>query len=230
DANTRLEIHYRSKNGVIDTTYKSFVFNSNSMGFNSPSGSANFIERDYSGTSVLSGSTQEHYLQTSPGTAVNIKLLGLNTIPNRIVHRASIIIEQTPDPTTVDAGFGVPAYLYLDIKDTSAGMVTNKWKPLYFDLNPSTVYYPDFNGPIYYPSGGVDQFYFGGAPRKRADRRYYDINITRYVQKILTDQTPNYELRLFPAYTIRYPQYSESFITYDNPPAFGRITIGSGAN
>lgn len=236
DANTRLEVHYSKKNktsGIIDTVFKSLVLKTQELAVAAPSTTANYISRDYTGTNVLSGSTTEHYLQTTPGTYLNLRIPQLDTLSNRIIHRASIIIEQTPDPTSSDSVFSVPPYLYLDLKDTTTGMHA-KWKPIYYDLNPAVPYFPDFinqNAP-YFPSNGIDQYYFGGAPRKRADgRKYYDLNVTRYTQQIVTKGTTNYDLRVYAPSLIRYPQFpNTSYITYDNPAAFGRITVGSGSN
>src|SRR5690606_31443120 len=156
DANTRLEVHYRKKNktsGIIDTVFKSLVLKTQELAVAAPSTTANYISRDYTGTNVLSGSTTEHYLQTTPGTYLNLRIPQLDTLSNRIIHRASIIIEQTPDPTSSDSVFSVPPYLYLDLKDTTTGMHA-KWKPIYYDLNPAVPYFPDFinqNAP-YFPS------------------------------------------------------------------------------
>ncbi len=234
DANTRLEVHYskRSK-GVVDTVFKSLILKTQEIAVAAPSTTANYIKRDYTGTNVLSGSTTEHYLQTTPGTYLNLRIPELDTLSNRIIHRASIIIEQTPDPSSTDSVFSVPPYLYLDLKDTSTGMQA-KWKPIYYDLNPAVQYFPDYknlNAP-YFPSNGVDQFYFGGAPRRRADgRKYYDLNVTRYTQQIVTKGTTNYDLRVYAPSLIKYPQYTNaSYITYENPTAFGRVTVGSGSN
>ena len=231
DATSRLEVHYSKRTrGIVDTVFKSFVLKTADIPVAAPSTTANYISRDYSGTNVLSGSTTEHYLQTSPGTYLNLKIPQLDTLSNRIVHRASIIIEQTPT-TALDSTFGVPPYLYLDLKDTTIGMQTI-WKPLYYDLNPAAQYLPDYQNQFapYFPVNGVDQGYFGGTPKTRPDgRRYYDLNITRYTQQIVTKRFKNYELRVFAPYLIKYPQFpNAAYITYDNPPAFGRVSVGSG--
>ena len=231
DGTSRLEVHYSKRNkGVVDTLFKSFILKTQELAVAAPSTTANYINRDYSGTNVLSGSTTEHYLQTSPGTYLNLKIPQLDTLSNRIVHRASIIIEQTPT-TSLDTTFSVPPYLYLDLKDTTSSM-TEIWKPLYYDLNPAVQYLPDYKNVFapYFPTSGVDQGYFGGFPRTRPDgRRYYDLNITRYTQQIVTKGTTNYELRVYAPYIIKYPQYANSsYISYDNPPAFGRVSVGSG--
>lgn len=238
DATSRLEVHFIKKDkstGKIDTVFKSLVLKTQDLAVAAPSTTANYIKRDYTGTNVLSGSTTEHYLQTSPGTYLSLKIPGLDTFSNRIIHRASIIIEQTPDPTSSDSILSVPPYLYLDLKDTSSsGMATSIWKPIYYDLNPAQQYFPDNKNSLapYFPTNGVDQFYFGGASRTRPDgRKYYDLNVSRYTQQIVTKGTKNYELRVFAPSLIKYPQYANAaYITYLNPLAFGRVKVGSGSN
>ncbi len=238
EAATRLEMHFRKKNsgtGVIDTVYNA-LYLSPGNNFNiAPSATANNIIRDRTGTPSNTPSVNEHYLQTSPGTFVNLSIPGLSGMPNRIIHRAQITIEQVPDNPVTDAIFTVPPFMYLDLKDTGS---TNpqKFKAVYFDLNPSILYDPDFkNGFPYFPRGGVVDFnYFGGVPKTKpgpsGQVTYYDFNITRYIQQLVTKQTTNYAMRLWPAYSIVYPQYSNTVIPYNNPIAYGRVKIGSGSN
>ena len=142
--------------------------------------------------------------------------------------------KRQPDNLLKDSIFSPPGYLYVDLKDTG----TTKWKPIYFDLNPQAAYDPDYKiaGLPYYPGAeGVDFTYFGGYRRTRYNYlnekvAYYTINIARYVQqKVTKPATPNYQLRLFPAYNLYYPQYiNATSIPYYNPVAMGRIRINSG--
>ena len=60
--------------------------------------------------------------------------------------------------------------------------------------------------------------------------KYYTFNISRYIQQIVTDHTPAYDMRLYAPFNINYPQYSRAFIPYGNNIAFGRVKIGSGSN
>ncbi len=235
DAKTRLEVYYRREkfgNGATDTTRTNLTVNFNDFGSVLPSATSNYVQRAF--TSNVTNPAPEHrYLVTGPGTYVNLDIPGLATFENRIIHRAEIYIEQSPDNPIYDSIFSPPSYLYLDLKDTG----NTKWKPIYFDLNPQTPYDPDYkiaNLP-YYPGGsGVDFTYFGGFRRTRYNYlnqkvAYYTINIARYVQQTVTKGTPNYQLRLFPAYNLFYPQYiNASIIPYYNPLAMGRIRINSG--
>jgi hypothetical protein len=239
DANTKLEIHYRRKNGgVIDTTFSSFkIALASTSSPILPSATANNIKR----TRPAFTSPNEIYLQATPGTYANLNIPALSTLSNRIVHRAEIIIEQIPFNAQSDKDFSPPDFLYIDLKDTGT---TERWKPIYFDLNPSVGYNPD-NGNIFFPPAGsgspIDYTYHGGYPRTKTDPfnnliTYYNFNITRYVQQIVTKHTTNYDLRLYAPYLINYPQYYNAGIfesgqrSGNNLLATGRVRVGSGTN
>ena len=240
DPKTRLEVHFRKKNagtGKLDTVYTSLTISTNDFSTILPSATSNYIKRTWS-NNVLNPLASELYLQTGPGTFANLSIPGLGNLNNRIVHRAEISVEQIPEDFITDSIFSVPPYLYLDLKDTGA----TKFKPLYFDLNPNTTYDPDFkSGFPYFPgTGEIDYSYFGGFARKRINAvgqsvYYYDLNVTRYVQQLVTKRTPNYEMRLFAGFRIFYPQFGTAAqpvnaITLDNPLAFGRIKVKSGSH
>jgi hypothetical protein len=230
DTKTRLELHYKKKNGSpVDTVYSSFLFNTGfSGGSVSRSAISNKIERT---RNPLPSGDQELYLQTTPGTFANVFIPELTTMSNRIVHRAEIFIEQIPDPITDDI-FRECNFLYLDLLDTGA---TVKYKPIYYDLNPGVFYDPDFKTQRapYFPSNAeVDFDYFGGYLREKTDatgpHSYYTFNVTRHVQQILTKRTYNYRMRIFPAHSFRYTQYDPLQIPYRNPIALGRVKVGGG--
>ncbi|MBS1496444.1 MAG: DUF4270 family protein [Bacteroidetes bacterium] len=235
DANTRLEMHFRKKNagtGYVDTVYNSLrVTPGNSLNI-APSGTANYIARDRTGTPSATASLTEHYLQTSPGTYINLNIPGLTNLSNRIVHRAYITIQQIPTDPASDNIFTQPPYLYLDLKDTNT--VTPIWKPIYHDLNPNVAYDPDNKtGLPFFPVsvtnnsfGGVAKTQFGVAGKQV----YYQFNITRYIQRLVTQHATNYQMRVWPAYNISYPQYAATEYPYSNPIAYGRIKVGSGSN
>lgn len=240
DPKTRVEVHFSKKNittGKVDTVYSSLTISTNDFSTILPSATSNYIKRTWS-NNVLNPLASELYLQTGPGTFANLSIPGLSNLNNRIIHRAQISIEQIPENPLTDSIFSVPPYLYLDLKDTGA----TKWKPLYFDLNPNTAYDPDFkSGFPYFPgSGEIDYAYFGGFARKKINAvgqsvYYYDLNVTRYVQQLVTKRTPNYEMRLFPGVRIFYPQFGTaavpvSAVSLNNPLAFGRIKIKSGSH
>lgn len=233
EKNTRMEIHFRKKkNGIIDTLYRSLYVAQTGSGI-APSGTANNITRNRSGFPVSTPSTTENYIQTAPGTFVDIKIPRLNTFKdtNKIIHRAVLIVEQVPSDMNKDLQFTPPSALYIDLKDDAQG--ANFYKPLYFDLNPSAPYRPDVANQFFPPS--VDQNYFGGFEKYRTGGptgrvAYYNLNLTRYLQQMVTSQKINYQLRLYAPVNIRYKQFNFPDIPYQNTIALGRIKVGSGAN
>ena len=236
DSSSKLEIHYRKKNGAtIDTTFSSFKIATAASTF-ATSATANNIIRNRTGFPVATPPASELFLQTTPGTYVDLKVPQLDTFSNSIIHRAEIIIEQIPFDAASDAYFSAPEYLYIDLKDTTSS--ASKWKPIYFDLNPNVVYDPDFKnvfGNSFFPTGGIDFLYHGGFARTKTDVntggkiKYYNFNISRYVQQIVTKRTINYPLRLYAPYNLDYAQY-KTVIPYTNRLAKGRVKVGSGTN
>ncbi len=243
DTFTKLEVHYRIRNaGRIDTTYTSFKLRLNTTNTTTSAGTmitnksstANYINHDRSGTPSASPLANEIYLQAQPGTYANLSIPGLTGYSNRIIHRAELIVEQIPDNPFYDTTFSAPNFLYLDLKD-SATTVPVKYKPLYKDLNQNTFYDPDFLLSPFYPSGGPDFSYFGGFIRKKTGPlggsiNYYNFNITRYVQQMVTKQSRNYEMRMWPAHSFNYPQFDAGYKYYNNNVAYGRIKVGNGNN
>ncbi|MEO7307948.1 MAG: DUF4270 family protein [Ferruginibacter sp.] len=241
DTATKLEIHYKTKRyqtGKVDSVYSSLKLNPSSepSTIKPVSNTANYVLRTRS-AQMTNPTSGEHFLQTSPGTFINLNIPGLAGLSNRIIHRAEIIVEQIPTDPRYDEIFSAPNFVYLDLKDTGT---TQKWKPIYFDLNTSLFYNPDDKSaylPVNPSTGGlgIDYTYFGGYKRTKSDIfgnqiKYYNFNISRYVQQIVTKHTPAYDMRLYAPFNIKYPQYSEARIPYGNNIAYGRVRIGSGSN
>ena len=236
DAKTRLEVHFRRKNNnKIDTTFSSFYFASSAFSGIQISPCATHFERDRSGSEIASlPQADALYIQTTPGSFATLTIPRLSSLDNRIVHRAEIIVDQFPSSNSaiaaVDAVLPPPSFLYLDLVDTPS--TANKFKTIYFDLNPNAYYNPD-NGVSYLPSNGIDFTYFGGFLRKRVDpitnttAAYYNFNVTRYVQQLVTKRTTNYQMRLYAPYNLSYGGYLFSF---QNSLSYGRIKIGNGNN
>lgn len=243
EAKSRFEFHFhKTKNGVRDTVVQSLQMYTTRVGTIAASSSMNFIKRDYSGVTLPSPNTATDnvFLQTSPGTFSNLSIPGLTGYSNRIVHRAFLIVEQTPDNATTDNIYTPPPYLYLDLKDTLLSS-PQRYKPVYFDLTSAVPYNPDvttLNGLYHpFPLGNVDIGTFGGAALKRFEPAgnvfyRYEINLTRYVQHIVTNGYKNYDLRLYAPFNYYYPQYlgTQYIIPFYNPIALGRVRVGSGLN
>ena len=232
DAATRLEIHYRKKNtaGVVDTSFSSFYFFPNLDTAISRSPHANYLQRDSAGSELVSRQPDALYILSFPGTYANLQIPALSSFPNSIIHRAEIIVEQLPSSNpaiaAIDKVLVPPAYMYIDLIDTPG---TGKFKPVYYDLNTSNTYDPD-NSTYFFPSQGINFNYFGGYLKSKIGTSgdplyYYDFNVSRYVQNLVTNHRPNYKLRLFAPTDINY--YDKK-ITYGNNRAAGRIKIRNG--
>jgi len=193
DTATKIEIHYRRKNqGKLDSVYTSLRLNTTTFGTVPPSNAVDNIIRSRNGFPIMTPSTDAHYLQTAPGTFVNLNIPGLAGLSNRIIHRAEIIVEQIPDNPMLDEALSAPNFLYMDLKDTGY----NKWKPVYYDLNTAQIYDPDYKTFIPYIANPIDFQYFGGYRRSKNDQfgnliKYYNFNISRYVQNIVTNHAIN---------------------------------------
>jgi Domain of unknown function (DUF4270) len=243
EAKTRLEFHYRkTKNGIRDTVVQSFQMYPRATGTALASPSANFVKRNY-GLLLppVNNTTTDVFLQTAPGTFANLSIPSLDLFndTNRIIHRAYLIVEQNPSGAVTDNYYTPPPYLYLDLKDT-VNTIPQRYKPIPFDLSNQYFYNPDATGinSLYhpFPNGNIDLNNFGGAALKRFDGANtfyrYEINITRYVQHIVTNGYKNYDLRLFAPFNYFYPQYEglKYVIPFYNPLALGRVKVGTGTN
>ncbi len=185
---SKLSVYYKYKHGVTDTTKTDFIFTT-------ASASSNYVQRDYSASQLLAyqGVTtpQDYaYIQAQPGTFAKIKIPGLGSLNNRIVHRAELIVKQAfTDP--LDAIFTPPQYLYLDAYDSSKTFD----KAIPYDM---TVRDPNTGSII-----GVNPS-FGFAAKDALDGantvKEWKFNISRYVQNIVMGKVPAYPLRLYAPY------------------------------
>ena len=174
DQNTKLTFYYKAKNGSKhDTLATSFVF-SNFTNFNK-------ITRNFSGTEFNTALNNANpnddklYIQSAPGSYASLKIPGLGTLSNRVVHRAELIIE--PLSSTDDQKFTAPTILFLDAIDTVAK----------FARTIQNDFVVQQSGAPYNVTS------FGGLIRNSR----YTFNLTRYVQGIVTRKEKNFELRLY---------------------------------
>lgn len=210
-SNSAIEFYYRAKilaSGKIDTT-------STKLPFSGFCGHAVKFERNRSGAEIQNhlvadpnkGATQL-YIQNAPGTVVKIKIPGLKTLTNRIVHRAELrVTEMTPNNT--DAYFSqlkAPPLLYLDVADTG-----NVYKGIPYDMAPLTNYFC-------FPSSGIEYFYFGGPTKTEVVNgellARYSMNMTRYIQSVITRKEQVYDFRLSAPYYLWYQNCSSSALGY----------------
>ncbi len=221
DTNSYIRLYYRYiKNGVLDTTNRSFVYKNNN-----PSGNANSIKRDHSGSQI-----QNHlvanpagdslvYVQSSPGSYSIIRLPSIEGFKavkgNVIVHLAELTMVQVPGPANeFDNFLTAPATIYMDFLDTI-----------------QNIQYPFLTDALL--SGRYESRVFGGQAKSVVGQNGqvvtgYNLFITRYIQNIITRNTPNFPLYLYAPYTVAYPNLRLSFGV--NRLSQGRVKLGGGTH
>ena len=236
DTTTRLAFYYTSKATDAATTRDTFVtnfsFSSGSATTIAASSVANRVVRDRTGSASASylntNKNDEVFIQTSPGTFATIKIPGLRTFPNAIIHRAELIAEQDSNDPVFDATFSAPAFLLLSAYDS-----INKYK---INIRNDFIYSDDV-GPNIETFGGLNKNRFTvGGPAA------YSFSLTRYVQGIVTRRDSSYTLRLSAPsndsllYTAPYPASGplatqKLYISpaVANTTAFGRVRLGGGS-
>ena len=192
--NTRLIVYYRYKHNGNDTTSAvSFVHS----GF----GQSNFVNVQPGGNWVAAidnSNADKIYLQGSPSGAYgSIKIPGLDTLNNKVIHRAELIAPAV----IISPAYPAPARLFLDrLRDGKPRLFENDL-PASFD-------------------GSVDYDLFGGTLRNNE----YKFNITRYVQGIVTRNEPNDTLRIYAPF--KTTVFSSALNFRINIPVLSRIAEG----
>jgi len=220
DTSTHLRIYYKyDKNGIRDTTYRDFRFNSLY-----PGAGVNNVKRVYNGSeaSLHIGDKPRGdslvYLQAAPGTYSLLQIPGLNEFKqkkgNVMVHLAKLSMEEVETPGRRPNLFGTPEFLYLEYLDT----VKNAYSPLLSDA---------------FLDGQFEPLYFGGLRKYVSDFNNniystYNMNVTRYLQGIITRNNPNFKLKLFAPYALRYEDLLISFAL--NNLARGNVVLGGGSH
>jgi hypothetical protein len=230
NGNSRLELWYRYKNaGVRDTVNDFFYFNPSST---NPyvSASANYIQRTTAGSAMQTASNlgldNLIYLESTPGSYAKIKMPYIKNFPNKIIHRAELIVTEQ---TQYDPLYFSPQRIYLDVFDTS---LTPKFKSLPYDF-----YIPQ-------SSSSADFGYFGGDRKLVGDGlgntvSQYKFNVTKYIQSMISHNETNFNMRLFVPYDTRYYVQStngyypnDNLFNFNYPlinlPIFGRVVVGGG--
>lgn len=204
--NTKLAIYYRDDNGdspVEDTVVEYFKFTSTA-------GSANIVQRNYTGTPFAAsvGGAQDNYafVQATPGSFTTIKVPGLSSLSNRIVHRAELIMEEAYDLS--DSLFPAPDLLYLDVYNPAK----SKYAAIPFDF----IY--DIN------TGSSNAGQMGGAPYQSTDGsgnsiKVWRFNVSRYVQHVVNGTEPAYDFRL------TAPVYIPNQYKFSTTADFSDITV-----
>lgn len=221
NSKTKLTFYCRVvKNGVKDTINPVFVFSSNET-FGTSDPHANIIKRTPGNgylSNINNGSTDDEllYIQSSPGSYATVKIPGLDTLNNRVVHLAELVVEKIP--SVQENYFTPPGIMFLDAINNAGDTVFT----IKHDFIPGQEY------PGYDVSG------FGGVFRNNR----YNFNITRYVQGIVTKNDPSNTLRLYAPY-LTYPFYMmpNGVLSGSRLPLFinplvsqGRIIVGGGSH
>jgi hypothetical protein len=228
DTNTKLALYYRTNSttttGVRDTIVDYFKFTLYSNGY------ANFVKRNRTGSEAARhfGVAKDTlvYVQTSPGTLVKIKVPGLKTFANKIIHRAELIAEQVPGNIQQDAQFTAPNYLFLGAYDSASKVIRNV--PNDYQGTVNTTQFDRFGGRRIYKSiQGFDNV------------ASYNFDISRYMQGIVSRKDTIFDLRLFAPvndsikYVPAYPNNLQAGTDYltsslGNQAAMGRVRLGGG--
>lgn len=231
DTNTKLGLYYRTNStstatlGTIDTVVDYFKFSLYNNGY------ANFVKRNREGSEVARhmGVAKDSlvYVQTSPGTVVKIKVPGLKTFANKIIHRAELIAEQVPAVSnSLESKFSAPKYLFLGAYDSAAKVIRNV--PNDYQGTVNTTQFARFGGKLIYKSiQGFDNV------------ATYNFDLSRYMQGVISRKDTIFDLRLFAPvndslkYVPAYPNNLQSGTDYlttstANQPAVGGVRLGGG--
>lgn len=214
-----LVFYYRMKsNGLTDTTSSTFAFRTD------VSANANNIVRTRSGSqmgSFVGSSTPSNlaFIQNTPGSYITVKIPGLDTLSNKIVHRAELIAQQVYDVT--DTLFPPPDFIFLDAYDSA----NSRYRLVPYDAG-------------FDVSGNLNADAFGMVGMKATDPngkaiKVWRFNLSRYIQHRANHTEPSYSFRMFAArqskawYGTGSSQTLQFF--YINPNvAKGRVRLGGG--
>jgi hypothetical protein len=131
-----------------------------------------------------------------------------------MVHLARLSMEEVETPGRRSSVFTTPEYLYLEYVDT----IKNGFSPLLNDA---------------FLDGQFEPVFFGGARNYITDNSNkivssYNMNITRYLQGIITRNNPNFKLKLYAPYAIRYEDLFIAFAL--NNLGRGNVVLGGGTH
>jgi hypothetical protein len=175
---TRVSVYYKAKsfNGIVDSPFVThFTF------FNFRN--INTVERNISGTeyanAMIPGTPNDEriYIASSPGSYATIRIPGLDTLPNSVIHRAELVATTVTEPNPT---YQAPFYMFLDAWDSAANLP----KTIQNDLTLNS------------QSGQFNLELFGGF----LSNGKYTFDISRYVQGIVTRKEKSYTLRMYAPY------------------------------
>nr|WP_255724191.1 DUF4270 family protein [Terrimonas ginsenosidimutans] len=223
-ANTKLAFYYQydkrtaAEPNNVDSAVAYFNFKDYNTYFSSGSASANAVTRNIAGTpyqTAVSGTTPDNevFIQNTPGSYARIKIPGLATLGNRVVHRAELIMEQIHQPV-YDSIFP-PKYLFLDAYDPAVSTQYNRFIPYDFTF--------DVQGN---PALGA----LGVAPLDQKNPageniKVWKFNISRYIQNVVNQREQALDLRLYaPYYIFGYYKPTQAAVS-----SLQRVTVNATA-
>lgn len=199
DTATKLLVYYRYQVNGHDTTGVVQYTHSNN-------GQANYVNVTQGGNwanALANNSTDKLYLQSAPsGSYIGIKIPGLDTLSNKVIHRAEIIATQIP--SAADNIFTPPAQLILD-------RIHHNGTDTAFLLQNDLAVGSD---------GSIGFALFGGNYKSGE----YHFNISRYVQGIITRHEANDSLRIYAP--LRTNLFASNLGTIIAIPVLSRIAEG----
>ncbi len=234
DTNSKFALYYNSSSTGASQRDTSVVYFRFSSSF---SGDANIVTRNRSGSDASKHFTTTSkpdsliYIQTFPGSYARIRIPGLQSLNNRIIHRAELVTEQVPDDATlntIETQMIAPRYLLLSRYDSAIKNQRNI--PNDFIISVSGPNTASFGGYAFRKSVAPYNSIYG-----------YNFDITRYVQGIVTRKDSSFTLRLSAPtndsllYSAPYPNTASSYTYYlstgsANDVGDGRVRLGGGTH
>lgn len=221
-SNTKLAIYYRDLNGgssIQDTAVTYFGANGRQASYIIQAPGASPYSSATSNP-IVAGT--DVFIQSTPGSYATIKIPGLNTLTNRVIYRAELVMEQIYDAS--NATFAQPDYLYVDAYDSSL----NYYRTIPFDF-------------VYNGTYGTNNFTtLGSIPITTVDPsgrsiKVWKFDLTRFVQNIANGVQKSLPLRVTaPLYVQEYHKITPSSTEFlyhvgvNSYPGQGRVKLGGG--
>jgi len=202
--NTKLTVYFRHKSDTLSFDYYHVNLR----------GQSNYVNRENGGNYLAylnSGAGDQVYLQSAPGSYVNINIPSLSTLGNKTIHRAEIVAVKIP--SMADNIFTPPNQFMLDRKNSNT---------------PDTIFMLDKD--LVVDGSGLAAFSaFGG---KLLPDNTVRFNVSRYVQDVITKHIANDTLRMYAplrtrAYNVTYKTFLD--IPVNSEIAKGRMVLGGGS-
>lgn len=219
DAKTKITFYCRVKeNGGVSSIAPFFrYFNNNGTTTSTIGGQANLIKRTPGNgylANITNGNPKDDklYLQSTPGSYALLKIPGIDTLTNRVIHRAEIVVEKLP---AVSETFGIPDLLFIDLLNASGDTA--------------------FTIPNDFVRTGNNTYDVNLLGGRLKDNKYV-FNISRHLQNIVTNKKPNLRLRIYAPFITQPYTLAASGSRSDFPVTFlinskvaqGRVIVAGG--